>query len=495
MAEQTEQQAASTQKPEEKRLTLKEEPPVQTQHQITIDGRPLTYWATAGMMPLKDDTGEIEAEVFFIAYTLDSPNGDPRRPLTFAFNGGPGSSSIWLHLGALGPKRVDLNDDGTMPPPPFRLVDNEATWLPETDLVFIDPVGTGYSRAVTRAKAEEYWSYKTDIESVGEVIRLYLSRYGRWGSPLFLAGESYGTIRASGLAGHLIDRGIAFNGILLISATTSYMTLWSGDYSGLDLPYSLFLPSFTATAWYHRQLPSDLQSRPLEDVVREVEQWALGEYLVALAKGDTLGDEERDRVAQQLARYTGLRPEYVEGSRLRVHIMRYCKELLRERRLTVGRLDSRFTGVDELAVTDMPDFDPSLTSPTAPFTAAFNDYVRSQLGYQSDREYETLSMTVNQKWKFDQNRQGFLETGKALRAAFARNPHMRVLVAWGYYDLATPYFAILYNVSHMGLEPDWRANLHFAGYEAGHMMYIDRAARAKFHEDVTSFISRATRRD
>jgi carboxypeptidase C (cathepsin A) len=472
----------------EKRVELKDEPPIRTRHEITAGGRTLAYHATTGMLPLKSETGEIEAQIFFIAYTLDSPDGDPARPLTFAFNGGPGSASIWLHLGALGPKRVRLNDDGTMPPPPFRLVDNAETWLAETDLVFIDPVGTGFSRAATTEKAEQYWGYKGDIESVGEFIRLYLTRYGRWTSPLFLAGESYGTIRAAGLAGHLIDRGIAFNGIMLISATMSFMTLSTGHYGGLDIPYSLFLPSYAATAWYHQQLANDLQRRDLAAVLDEVERWALSDYLVALAKGDTLNDAERQAVVERLARYTGLSERYSDDSRLRVHIMRFCKELLRERRLTVGRLDSRFTGVDQLAVTDMPDFDPSLTSPTSPFTATFNAYVRSALGYESDVQYETLSMQVNEKWKFDSVRQGFLETSEALRKAFARNPYMKVLVAYGYYDLATPYYAIVFNVNHMGLEPDWRANVCFAGYEAGHMMYIDRASRIRFTDDATRFI-------
>jgi carboxypeptidase C (cathepsin A) len=467
-------------------IQLRDEPPVVSAHQIKLGRTSLTYHTTAGMMPLKDAKGEIEAQIFFMAYTLDSPDGDPKRPLTFAFNGGPGSSSIWLHMGALGPKRVGLNPDGTTPPPPYRLVDNDETWLTETDLVFIDPVGTGFSRAKSEEIAEKYWSYNKDIESVGEFIRLYLTRYGRWTSPLFLAGESYGTIRASGLAGHLIDKGIAFNGILLVSATTSYMTLSSGDLRGLDLPYVLYLPTYTATAWYHKQLPDDLQQRDLRDVLAEVEQWAMSDYLVALAQGDALAGDRRAEITRQLARYTGLSEEYVDGSRLRIHIMRFCKELLRRRRMTVGRIDSRFTGVDDLAVTEEPDFDPSLSN--AAWASVFNDYVRRELGYKTDTEYEILSMKVNEKWKFDSVRMGFLDTGEALRKAFARNPYMRVFVAFGYYDLATVYQGIVYNIDHIGLEPAWRANVCFAGYEGGHMMYVDDTERVRLKRDVSRFM-------
>lgn len=471
---------------------LKEEPPVETRRRVTLVGRMLDYTVTTGMLPLRSDAGEIEANVFFMAYTLDQPNGTGQRPLTFAFNGGPGSSSIWLHLGALGPRRVHLNPDGTMPPPPFRLVDNDDTWLTETDLVFIDPVGTGFSRAAKPELEGKFWGYKGDIESVGEFIRLYLTRYGRWSSPLFLAGESYGTIRASGLAGHLIDRGIAFNGIILVSALLSYMTLLMDDTIANDLPYTLYLPAFTATAWYHKRLPEDLQQRELRAVLDETEEWAMGAYLVALAKGDTLSGEERAEIIARLSRYTGLVARYIDDSDLRIHIQRFCKELLRDERRTLGRLDSRFTGTDRLAVTEMPDVDPSLTSPTPPFTATFNDYIRNELGYETDAIYETLSMRVNEKWEFDSARQGYVETGDALRKAFSQNPHMQVLVACGYYDLATPFSAITYSVNHMGLHSSMRRRLRYTAYEAGHMMYIDEGERAKLKQDVSTFIRDTT---
>lgn len=369
------------------------------------------------------------------------------------------------------------------------MVDNQETWLAETDLVFIDPVGTGFSRAASDDLNQKYWNYSGDIESVGEFIRLYLTRYGRWTSSLFLAGESYGTIRASGLAGLLVDKGVNLSGIVLISALLSYGTGASGNYGGHDLPYALFLPSFTATAWFHDMLPADLQTRPLRDVVAEVEDWALSGYLSAMAQGDELSDDDRQALTAQVARYTGLSADYVDGSRQRIHIHRFVKELLRQKRLTVGRLDSRFTGVDELAVTEGSDFDPSLTGPSGAFTATFNDYVRKALGYETDTVYETLSHKVFEGWKDESAGRGFVETTGPLRNAFARNPYLRVLINFGYYDLATPYFAIRYSVSHMGLEPSWRRNVTFADYESGHMMYMDRPSREKFWDDVRAFLN------
>jgi carboxypeptidase C (cathepsin A) len=482
---------AKTESKDDARPEVRDEPPIVTRHTLTVNGQTLEYTATAGKMPLKNDKGEIDAQMFFIAYTVDRPEGSEPRPLTFAFNGGPGSASIWLHAGALGPKRVHLNDDGTMPPPPFRMVDNESTWLAETDIVFIDPIGTGFSRPVKDEDGKRYWTFTGDIESVSEFIRLYLTRNSRWTSPLFLAGESYGTLRSAGLAKHLIDRGIALNGIVLISSVLSFQTLDSGNYRGNDLPHVLYVPSFTATAWYHGKLTSDLQNQELPEVLRAAERWAMSDYLVALAKGDTLEPDERQAITSQLARFTGLSEQYVDDTELRVYIMRFCKELLRRERETVGRLDSRFTGVDALNVTEEPDFDPSMVSPTPPFTAAFNDYVRNTLGYETDDEYETLSMAVNREWKFDGDRMGAPETSEALREAFARNPHMRVLIAQGYYDLATPYFAIEYTVNHMGLDRAARERVEYTYYDSGHMMYLERESRARFTADVTAFIRAA----
>lgn len=470
---------------------LKEQAPIQTRHEATIRGARLAYDVTAGLMPLRNAKDEIEAQIFFVAYTLDRGEGDAPRPLTFAFNGGPGSSSVWLHMGALGPKRAHLNPDGTMPPPPFRLVDNDETWLAETDLVFIDPVGTGYSRAATPELEEKFYGYKGDIESVGEFIRLYLTRYRRWSSPLFLAGESYGTLRSAGLAGHLVERGIALNGIALISAVLSYATLDMWAVGLNDLPYSLFLPSFAATAWYHKRLAEEYQSRELTDVLAEVEEYATGDYLLALVKGDAISAEERAEVIRRVSAYTGLEERFVDNSNLRIQIMRFCKELLRDEKRTVGRLDSRFTGVDTLAVTETPDVDPSMVHPGAPFTAMVNDYLRDALKFESDQGYETMSRNVIEKWKFDSVRNGYLDTTAPLRTAFNRNPHLKVLVTYGYYDLATPYYAMQYTMNHLGLEPSRREDIHYAAYEAGHMTYIDDTCRVQFRNDIVAFYEEA----
>src|SRR6266513_1245756 len=281
-----------------------EESPVITKHEIRVGGRTLRYTATTGMMPIKSRDGETEARMFFMAYTLDDGGLRGRRPLTFSFNGGPGSASVWLHLGAIGPKRVPMNADGTMPAPPYQLVDNEFTWLDQTDLVFIDPVGTGYSRAVRPELASKFFCLQGDIESVGEFIRMYLTRYERWTSPLFLAGESYGTTRASALSGYLIDRGIAFNGIILISTVMNFET--TNFAPGNDQPYVMFLPSYAATAWYHKKLPGDLQKKSVQQVVAEAEKWAATDYTLALERGDRLAAQERQDTIAKLSRYTGL---------------------------------------------------------------------------------------------------------------------------------------------------------------------------------------------
>ena len=469
---------------------LTDSPPSVTHHSVSVGGRELRYTVTTGMMPLKSVAGETEARVFYMAYTLDGVRDKASRPLMFSFNGGPGSSSVWLHLGALGPRRVEMLEDGGMPAPPFRLVDNEQTWLDATDLVFIDPVGTGYSRAARPDLAPRYFGLQGDIQSVGEFIRLYLTRNERWTSPLFLVGESYGTTRAAGLSGYLVDRGIAFNGVLLISTIMNFQTARFAR--GNDLPYVLFLPTYAAIAWYHKKLPADLQRQDLRRVLDEVERWAAGDYTTALAKGDRLTPAERREVAERLARYTGLSREYVELSDLRVEIQHFDKELLRSERRTVGRLDGRFKGTDASGVGETPDFDPSMAAIRPPYTATFNQYVRSDLGFRSDFEYFILGGGIG-RWDFGSDN-SYADTSTALQSAFARNPHMRLFVGFGYYDLATPYFAAEYTLAHMGLDPSLRANITSRYYEAGHMMYIDRRSLAQLKRDAAAFIQTATAR-
>lgn len=488
---------------------VEEEPPIVTRHAIEVDGRMLRYSVTTGFLPIKNDKGEIEAKIFFMAYIRDrvdaadstdssinssmdnkadtgvgSSEDNQDRPLMFSFNGGPGSSSVWLHLGALGPKRVELMPDGNLPPPPYRMVDNPHTWLDQTDLVFIDPVGTGYSRPTKPEYGKKFWEVEGDIACIGEFIRLYLTRYERWTSPLYLVGESYGTTRAAGLSGHLIEQGIAFNGILLVSSILNFQTAYFNK--GNDLPYLLFLPTYTATAWVHGKLDAALQE-DLRCTLEEVEQWALNEYAYALAKGDGLSEEERSAVAAKLARYTGLSEKFVSENDLRIHIDRFCKELLRSEKRTVGRLDSRIKGKDPQVSGDEPDFDPSMTTIRPPYTAVFNHYVRTQLGYKTDMPYHILGGGIKTPWGWNLT-QGYVDTSTALRAAFAKNPHMRLFVASGYYDLATPYFATDFTLNHMGLDSELRRNVVTATYEAGHMMYIHEPSLVKLKADVSKFL-------
>ncbi len=464
---------------------ITEEAPVITAHQLELDGASLAYIATTGKMPLKDARDKIVAQIFYTAYTLESDAEPAERPLIFVFNGGPGAASIWLHMGALGPRRVDMGDEGFMPPPPYRLVDNAHTWLDLGDLVFIDPIGTGFSRASDPDDNQKYWGLEADLEAVGEFIRLYLSRNRRWTSPLYLAGESYGTTRAAGLAGHLIDRGIAFNGVILISTIMNFQT--ARFTKANDLPYTLFLPSYCAAAHYHGKLAEDLQARELRELLSEVADWSETDYTVALAKGDRLSKDERGAIAARLARYTGLSQRFVLGADLRVNIMSFCKELLRDEKRAVGRLDSRFVGIMASAEGQSFDFDPSMNAIVPPYSAVFNQYAREALGYKTDLNYEILSFEVNRNWKYAGGQ--FPDTSEGLRAAFAKNPFMKVLVAQGYYDLATPFQAAYYSLSHMGLDASLRDNVIIEEYEAGHMMYLHVASLAKLKRDAARFIS------
>lgn len=492
---------------------------VVTKHTMTLNGETIAYTVTAGTLVLKQESekeGASEGEkpkaaVFFIAYTRDietaegvgtgvdtepgsvstpgSASTPNTRPITFSFNGGPGSSSVWLHLGVLGPRRAALTDIGALPPPPYQLVENEFSLLDTTDLVFIDPVGTGYSRAVQGEKDKEFHNLKKDIESVGDFIRLYTTRYGRWLSPKFLIGESYGTTRAAGLSGYLQERhGLYLNGIMLVSSILDFGT---ADFQpGNDLPYLLFLPTYAATAWYHQTLEPALQA-DLQKTLREVEAFALNEYARALLQGDALSAAERAQIVEKLARYTGLTPAYIERANLRVEILHFTKELLRAQRRTVGRLDSRFTGIDHDQNGAVIENDPSYSNITGPYTAALYDYVRRELKFESDLPYEILSFKVNQQWSFDEHTNRYVNVAETLRGALNVNPHLKIFVANGYYDLATPYFATAYTFNHLALDPSLRGNIAMTYYEAGHMMYIHLPSLGKLKQDLTEFISAA----
>lgn len=462
---------------------------VETHHTAVIGSQEIAYTARAANLVIRDETGKAKASIFHIVYTMDGVTDPAMRPVTFAFNGGPGSSSVWLHLGAFGPRRVLMDDEGMPLPPPYRLVDNEYSLLDVTDLVFIDPVTTGYSRPAPGEDDGQFHGVNEDIESVGEFIRLWTSRNERWASPKFLAGESYGTTRAAGLSGHLQDRhGMFLNGIVLVSAVLNFQTIDAN--TGNDLPYPLFLPSFTATAWHHGKLSGSLQEGTLESAVKASEAFAIGEYASALMKGDLLTAEERSHVAIEVARFTGLSVEFVLECNLRVSEGRFFKELLRDRRRTTGRLDSRFTGIDADAAGESFSYDPSYAAIQGPYTACLNDYVRRELQYTNDLPYEILTGRV-WPWSYRNAQNQYLNVAETLRGAMTENQALKVFLASGWFDLATPHFAADYTISHMGLEGDLRANVDVRYYPAGHMMYIQKSSLARLKDDLRSFYAKA----
>ena len=466
-----------------------------TRHTLKIGRRSIAYTVTCGTMVMreeaekegKSDGERARAKVFFIAYTVDGAANKAARPVTFSFNGGPGSSSVWLHLGVLGPRRVELDDEGFAAAPPGRLVPNDLSLLDVSDLVFIDPVGTGYSRMVEGEMVKEYHEYRRDLESVGEFIRLYCSRYGRWASPKFLIGESYGTTRAAGLAGHLIERyGMYLNGVMLVSCALEFQVLRFD--AGNDLPHVLFLPTYAATAWRHKRLAADLQRKPLRKLLDEVEAFAGGEYAAALFKGARLQPAERKAIVARLARYTGLSPDYVERTDLRIEILRFCKELLRDEGLTVGRLDSRYTGHDRDSAGEKFEFDPAMLQIYGAYAAAMNDYVRRELQFEADVPYEVIK-PLYATWGWNDFSNRYASVTESLRKAMSMNPRMKVLVASGYYDFATPHFAADYSLDHLALAPELAKNIAVSYYEAGHMMYVHRPSLEKLAAELRSFVA------
>ncbi|MFO8035298.1 MAG: hypothetical protein R6U57_01530 [Anaerolineales bacterium] len=474
-------------------LKIPEEMVSKTQHTVTIDGQKIAYTATAGTMILKEEEEESgekpKASVFYIAYTKNDVEDIGKRPLTFSFNGGPGSSSVWLHLGVLGPRRVKMGDVDDLLPPPYQMVENEYSLLDETDLVFIDPVGTGYSRPVPGEEAKQFYSVKKDVKSVGEFIRLFTTRYKRWSSPKFLIGESYGTTRAAELSGYLQDRhGMYFNGVMLVSTVLNFQSTRFNP--GNDLPYILFLPTYAATAWYHQRLEDSLQS-DLRETLDEVEHFAANEYALALFKGSTLSEQEKDRIIKKLSRYTGLSKEYIDQTNLRINIYRFVKELLREERRTVGRLDARFKGMDRDAAGEKFEFDPSYKAIQGPFTAVLNDYVRKELAFEQDLPYEVLT-NLSESWDFDEFANQYVNVAETLRKAMALNPSLKVFVANGYFDLATPYFATEHTFNHLHIDPSLEENITMAYYQAGHMMYIHHPSLVKLKKDLSDFVQSAT---
>lgn len=473
---------------EEKNPDTAKETASVTKHRIVLQGMPVDYTATAGTILLKTEEGKAKGSIFYIAYTKDGIKDPSQRPIMFCFNGGPGGAAVWVNLGAFGPKKSLLDDEGfPLLPPPGKLVDNEFCVLDMTDLVFIDPISTGYSRALPGEDPTQFYGFEKDVESVGEFIRLYVTRNERWLSPKFLAGESYATTRVSGLANHLQTRyGMFLNGVILISVILNWQnTDWS---IGNDMAYIMFLPSYTAAAWYHGKLSAEL-SRDLKQTLDKAEDFAINDFALALLKGNKLDPDEKAEIIKKLSSYTGLSEEFLERSNMRVTENRFYKELLRNQGKTVGRLDTRYTGVDRESAGEAPEFDQSWSIVIGSYVALINDYIRRDLGYENDLPYYYLAGV--QPWPLKPEGRGYLNTAEILRQAMHINPQLKVLIASGYYDFATPYFDADYTVSHMDLARELQKNITMTYYESGHMMYVRKTAHQKLRRDVEEFIRKA----
>src|SRR5579863_662308 len=476
----TPQQGATT---TERRGPAPEEKTSVTHHTARIGGQQLAYTATAGTYVMKADDGTPLASVFYVAYTKDGVEDISKRPVAFSYNGGPGSASLFVHMG-FGPRRVVLTPDGHGMPAPYSITDNEDSFLDATDLVFIDAISTGYSRPAPGENPNQFHGLNEDAAAFSNFIRLYITRNGRWDSPKYLIGESYGTTRSGALSGALEQRyQIYLNGIVLVSAVLNFQTLRPAP--GNDLPYETYLPTFATTAWYHHLLSADMQKLSVEQIAQQAREFADGEYATALMRGDKLTGADYQKIVDQLVKFTGLSKKYIEETDLRINARRWFKELERDKRRTMGRLDSRFEGIDADAAGEAPEYDPSEASYEGAFVATFEDYVRRELKYETDAEM--LATGPVQPWNYPQN--SYADVSETLRAAMSRQTYLKVLVVCGYYDVATAFHGIEFTVNHMGLDPTIRKNISFSYYESGHMVYIDEKAHGKLHKDVDNFIN------
>ena len=472
----------------EKRDTVPDKPVI-TNHQVTVDGKAISYKATTGYMPMRDKDEKLIAKIFYVAYTATNSDSKEKRPVTFVFNGGPGSASIWLHMGAISPVRVKFaNDKGDAPGAPYEYADNPNTWLAFTDLVFIDPISTGYSRAYKGVDVNQFHGYNEDLASVGDFIRLYITKNERWASPKFIAGESYGTTRAAGLSGYLEDRyNIYLNGITLISSVLNFQLI---DFkNGNDMPYIYFLPTYANTAAYYHKLSPELESLTPAELTKKSEIFANGTYSRFLSLGDQAPAALTSLVVDSLNYFTGIPKDYIKRANERITDFRFFKEVLRDEGKIVGRYDSRFSGEDSDDAGEYPSYDPSDANLNGLFVGAFNAYVRKDLNYRNDIPYEAVTNVW--PWSFKNSENAYLDVSETLRSAMTQNPHLKVNMVCGYYDLATPVYNAEYVISHMGLRPDLRGNIITNYYKAGHMVYVSKETDEKLKADAEVFYKSA----
>ncbi|HYM25456.1 MAG TPA: hypothetical protein VEU08_19695 [Vicinamibacterales bacterium] len=475
--------AASPSSPTEEHAGPAEEKISTTPHTMRLDGRELKYTATTGTLPIRLENGQLAARMFFVAYTKDGEDVKT-RPVSFLYNGGPGAATIWLHMGSFSPKSVQMADDGFQPAPPYRLVDNENTILDVSDLVFVDAISTGYSRTVSGVSSQQFHGQQGDLRAFGEFINTYLTTYSRWPSPKYLIGESYGTIRSAGLAEEIQSRhGVELNGIVLVSSLLTYQTLSPAPDN--DIAYAANIETFTADAWYHKKLPADLQAMTIKQVVDQSRTFAWGEYMAALTKGNTLTDADRNAMAQKLARFTGLSTQFILNANLRVTADRYRKELLRDKRLVIGRLDGRWTAIDRDAAGEREEFDISNSALQGPYTAMFQDYVKNDLKWETDLHYPTSGNV--RPWTYVEN--SYMDMTEPLRSAMTHNPYLKVFVAIGYYDMATIMGGAEFNFTHLTYDKQVTDRVSYGYYEAGHMIYTRPSEHRKLKNDVAKFIA------
>lgn len=464
---------------------------VNKQFSGAFGGEEVSYTASAATQVF--ETNDEKVSFFYMSFTKDDADA-ATRPILFCFNGGPGSSTVWLNLGLYGPKRMVFDDEGFKVGMQGRLVDNEYSILDVADVVCIDALGTGLSRTEKKGEEKKFHHFRRDIEAFSEFIVHYLNRNGRWLSPKYLSGESYGTLRGAGIARELfLAHNVEFNGIVFISMILNYQTSAIDPdnwliHPGNDLPFAVYLPTYAATARYHGRLSEEYQEMPLGEFLDEVEEFALGEYWSALARGDLIDDERRKKIAERLAAYTGLDSDFIDHYDLRIMIHRFCKELLRDQHRTVGRIDSRYQGIDRVKAGNVIEADPSTDAFIGVAASALNEYLREEIGFSSDEEYLIMGQNVWKNWDYEDFKGKYVDTSEDLREVLSRSRGTKIFVANGYYDLATPHFATEYTVSHMGLDPEVRDNVELKYYEAGHMMYVHKPSLIQLTADLRQFI-------